>query len=629
MTYIIKEPTDLLDDKKCHRYPFVAHQCLQIDSSAIYDCFLLTNKEYNEIHPPKEPSEKEEEPLPVPQESEKVYDVIGEKYEDDKKEDSDTSLPEIINEEEEKNKNRIELFDYLLDFVMNDDKPLNNVLAGYFSTVFLFLYDKNNIKIIKYMYSYRIDALEKIVKHSNLKALSLVAEKLLDIDTNKEIFNENDKENPSLTHEELLSIIGKRNELLSKMITSISINDDMNFFIIDTIKELCLNNEQVLTYILNSQEVLEFIFSILKKNTNNEDNKNDNFISLYCSLLSFIGNLCQSILNNKISLPTEDKTQQNEINPFYGKIFTSSLSSILLNFTEKKSILMNSTGKECKCLGSINLGIIELVNELFPIYQNLQYKFDFILIRNGFIKQATNFFFQYPLNDIYKQQYLNLIKKYIKPENINRQLSKYLFTEIQLHKLLLNKISSVPKFSFESGKEINDPIYPFIISLCYKLNSLLDNQAIKIKDRKGSFAFLSTETNDNTMLFDKIKNCFALFTEKAQIKKANINEYLDDKWEEEMASKVSPVVEMYENKLGSLVQDDNSLDDSNIIDDLDDSTPSGISTNNTNNNNNSSHEIQVDEIDLGNYSDNKYWKSNDEGEYGKKILEEALKELEI
>lgn len=597
-----------------------------MESSLLYDHFLLTNKEYNDIHPPKEPSEKEEESFPVPQDTEKVYDVIGEKYEDEKKEESDSSLPEIINEEEENNKNRIELLDYLLDFVMNDAKPLNNVLAGYFSTVFQFLYDKNIIKIIKYMYNYRVDAVEKIVKHSNLKALSLVAEKLLDIDTNKEIFNENDKDKSSITHEELLFIIGKRNELLSKMITSISIKDDMNFFIIDTIKELCLNNDQILTYILNSQEVLEFIFSILKMNTNLEENNNDNFISLYCSLLSFIGNLCKSILNNKISLPTEDKSQQNEINPLYGKIITSSLSSILLNFKERKSVLPISTGKEYKCLGSINLGIIELINELFPIYQKLQDKFDFILIRNGFIKQATNFFFQYPLNDIYKQQYLDLIKKYIKPENINRQLSKYLFTEIQLHKLLLNKINSVPKFSFESGKVINDPIYPFIISLCYKLNSLLDNQAIKIKDRKGSFAFLSTETNENTMLLDKIKNCFALFTEKAQIKKAHINEYLDGKWEEEMASKVSPVVEMYENKLGSLIQDENSLDDSNIIDDLDDSTPSS-SINNTDNN--SDHKIQVDEIDLGNYSDNKYWKGIDEGEYGKKILEEALKELEI
>ena len=182
-----------------------------MESSLLYDHFLLTNKEYNDIHPPKEPSEKEEESFPVPQDTEKVYDVIGEKYEDEKKEESDSSLPEIINEEEENNKNRIELLDYLLDFVMNDAKPLNNVLAGYFSTVFQFLYDKNIIKIIKYMYNYRIDAVEKIVKHSNLKALSLVAEKLLDIDTNKEIFNENDKDKSSITHEELSFIIGKRN----------------------------------------------------------------------------------------------------------------------------------------------------------------------------------------------------------------------------------------------------------------------------------------------------------------------------------------------------------------------------------------------------------------------------------
>ena len=49
-----------------------------MESSLLYDHFLLTNKEYNDIHPPKEPSEKEEESLPVPQDTEKVISLCKE-----------------------------------------------------------------------------------------------------------------------------------------------------------------------------------------------------------------------------------------------------------------------------------------------------------------------------------------------------------------------------------------------------------------------------------------------------------------------------------------------------------------------------------------------------------------------
>ena len=66
---------------------------------------------------------------------------------------------------------------------MNDKVELNYVLSGYFTDVMLSLIDKYPSQMLKYLYTMRKDAIKKIVYHSNQKALSLLCQKLLNIES--------------------------------------------------------------------------------------------------------------------------------------------------------------------------------------------------------------------------------------------------------------------------------------------------------------------------------------------------------------------------------------------------------------------------------------------------------------
>ena len=81
----------------------------------------MNDKEYYDVHQSQDaitPMKQESNIAEVDQNNENVYDVDNDKKEDENSEDS---LPDIINEDEEENTNRIELVDYLLNFVMNNN----------------------------------------------------------------------------------------------------------------------------------------------------------------------------------------------------------------------------------------------------------------------------------------------------------------------------------------------------------------------------------------------------------------------------------------------------------------------------------------------------------------------------
>ena len=86
-------------------------------------------------------------------------------------------------------------------------------------------------------------------------------------------------------------------------------------------------------------------------------------------------------------------------------------------------------------------------------------KSSFLAATNSLFNSATDFFFKYQFNDIYRQLYLSFLKLYLTENNIKREVTKYLFTEIKLQSLLLNKI----KKSFLFGLLILHLNYKMII----------------------------------------------------------------------------------------------------------------------------------------------------------------------
>ena len=581
----------------------------------------MNDKEYYDVHQSQDviaPMKQESNIAEVDQDSENVYDVDNDKKEEENSEDS---LPDIINEEEEDN--RIELLDYLLSFVMNNNNELNYVLLGYFLNVMLFLMKKNSNKILKYIYSFRQDVIYKILQHSNQKAMAILATKLLNIEQvivhNNEVRNK--KDDNIIEYDTMISI---RNNILVKMITSIK-RDDNQSFILEAIQELIYPSDYnpieplefskpnivILSFILTSNEILFHLLEILKEPPINEN--------LYCSVVYFLCAICKAIINNNLTLPGTVDSNNNEVAPFYGKMIISSLSFIIRNF-KRKNKDNSFPSVSSPNLGIVNVSIIELVIDLFPVFKNIQEKFDLILIRNSFIKTATDFFFQYQFNDIYRQLYLSFLKLYLTENNINREGTKYIFTEIKLQSLLLNILKIVPKFEFQHGNIINDPIYPFVIALCYKINYLSGKEINKSQERKGSFNFLKEESEDNSLI-NRISNYFIAFKDKASLLNSPISGYLSDDWNIVFQQKVLPVIELYENKLEDS-NPDNSINDSNVIENEDEEEESPNLINNS-----VGKAPNSDEINITNYNDFNYWKESES--YKITMLNEAMKDLLI
>ena len=88
----------------------------------------------------------------------------------------------VNNETKINNSNTIEVnevLEYLFTFFNNENNPKNYVLAGYFSSIVSFLFEKNSTKLLKYLYIKKVDVVEKIIEYSYMNAFSQLAEKFL------------------------------------------------------------------------------------------------------------------------------------------------------------------------------------------------------------------------------------------------------------------------------------------------------------------------------------------------------------------------------------------------------------------------------------------------------------------
>ena len=481
------------------------------------------------------------------------------------------------------NKPNNEYLDLLLNFVMNDKPELNYVLSGYFANVMITLINNYPSQILKYLYTQRKDAIKKIIFHSNQKAFAILSLKLLNLESYISSYKQVDNN----AKETISSNIYFRNELIGEIIKSISlegfisekgeIKTDVDIegkfaLILDIINE----NKNVVEYLVLNNEVYTHIFNILNTELYNEDNNNNNFNNKYFIYGLFINLITKLIQNaqSKLILNCPNELVINFINKekneltFSENIILSLGKIVKNNFLAKKPKLImgeNST-IPYEGLGILNIKIITLIQEIFSFMKEIPSQLDNILIRNGFCQKSINYFFEYQWNNIYHNKFVELFNLYLSKEESHSVLTEYIFNNLKFHELLINylnqgkddqKTKLIPnqklKFIFKSGKSINSGIYPHVIDLIYKIQSIgglvnfteEEKNKLKIKNY-GEFEFSKDETSNKL------------------IKKLNISDNINTKlkdlkeWNDTVNETVIPLVKKYE---GQLCKEEENKDD--------------------------------------------------------------------
>ena len=538
-----------------HKYPFVAYNILYADIHLINDYFVYTDKDYFEKNKFKlnDNQNKEEE------NEENNCIIIDDDIENEKEDNNIENIEKENNENNQCNENNFELLDYLLNFVMNDNTNLNNVLSGYFSNIMMKLIDKYTNKILKYLYLKRKHILEKIMKHSNNKAISELAIKILKL--KNLIFNLEDEK------KEEEEIYNYRNILIQNFAKDISIENKNNDSDIkcSLLMEL-IEDKIILNLFIENKEIYNHIFEILSF----EINSNDIYeiSNCYSSIITLLIKIIEQIEINQISLPKNYNINRNNFSDNLIKI----LDKIIINFAERKNsqIIPSQFDNPYKSLGIVNQKIMELFIILLNYFQEISEKFDEILINNNFIKKALNFFFIYEWNNIYQNTFVKFIKSYLDKEDLHEKLTYYLFDELEIQESFENFLLGKSSFIFKSGNKMKSAIYPHIIEIIYKINSIIGNKIfiddLNSKNKKeGEFHFNKNDNSNKNQIFnlniDKIFNNNGDINinikeekkeNKIKINNETIKKILQKKeydWESLINDIVSPTIKQYEMNL--------------------------------------------------------------------------------
>ena len=647
---IEKENDDLIYG---HKYPFVAYEILYSEIHLISDYFVYTEKDYYEKNKLKlndNINQNEEE------EKEETTCIIIEDNIDNENEDN--NIENIIKENNENNQceeNNFELLDYLLNFIMNDNINLNYVLSGYFSNIMMKLIDKYTNKILKYLYLKRKDVLEKIMKHSNNKAISELAIKVLKL--KNLIFNLEEEK------KEEEEIYNYRNILIINFIKDISIENKNNDSDIkcSLLMEL-IEDKIILNLFIEKKEIYNQIFEILSFEINSND-KNE-ITNCYSSIIKLLTKIIEQIEIKQLPLPKNFDINRNNFSDNLIKI----LDKIIINFTERKNskIIPSQFDKPYKSLGIINQNIMELFILLLNYFQEISEKFDEIIINNNFIKKSLNFFFIFEWNNIYQNTFVKFIKSYLDKVNIHDKLTYYLFDELEIYQSFENFLLVKSNFIYKSGNKIKNSLFPHIIEIIYKINSIIGNEIftddLNSKNKnEGDFTFIQCDNSNKNQIYnlniDRIfNNNNVINNNNKEEKKENkiikknetIKKILKEKeydWVSLINDIISPTVKLYEmNLCREETIKQNEFQSTQLFIKLMDviqesqeklSINNQLNKNFTKNNNKSDYELIKDNTNLNilneniieeksKYNDLNYWKSNI---FDSKTIENCLKDL--
>ena len=606
--YIIKEPPADSDHNKGYKFPWVCSQIFNLGDINIMKYFLRTNKELEE-----EAKKKEEEK--AAKENVKDENSLDEKImekeekENDEKEKEEKEKEEI-NKDEEKNKinkklnineiahqkekeNKIELLDYLLTFLSSDREP-NYVLCGYFASIIKTLLNMDQTVIIKYLYLENKEFIRKLIYHSYRQSISEILNKIVQYDSNEDKYNIED-----------MALI--RMDILEGLFDKIDINmDNEKLDSISTLVKSLATDERLLSEMLNNRKIIDCIIEKPFKNINLIAdphcegfmiNKRRNFNILIDIIICWLN----SINSFDIDLPSTDDEDENEnqnvkhqnSENFNHTVLSYELFQVLSNLIKnnfnkninnvnkddsgENKILQCFDEKPLAPLGVFRIKIVELLANLFTYFKNIPSLYDKLLIDCKFFENAFNYLFEYELNNIYQEALLLLFKKFLNYSNDHPLLAEFLFTKLNLIELIIShlkdtELSEKPeenenkdRFLYKSGNATSRGYVAFLISLSYKINTIIGGDPLRINNtlsREGSISFITRtapfvgkeEINefygmDEDELYEAVSNESREKTSKLNCAVKSMEKYLSDNWNEFFYEHIADKIRLYETKL--------------------------------------------------------------------------------
>ena len=532
------------------------------------------NKDNNKKEEEKKEEVKEEKKEEV-KEDNKEEVKEGKKDEDNKDEEE---KKEGEGEEEEKSEpesteNRIELLDYFFSFFPEeDDKKLNYVLSGYFSSLIINLLSINPGVFLKYIYKERSDVLDKMVTHCYRKSISDTLSKLLHF--------ENYLQKENLDEETKNDMNDTRNYLFSDIFEKINIdmdNEDLNsiyFFITGLFDPSSINEEKdIFKGIVENKRIMKAsikpfenldIVNYSQDNYEQIINRRKNFSVIIDIILFFLNN----IKKLKLDIPTN--TSDSKLTIEHTKL-SQELFGILVNLiknnfnkknNEEKGILQSFNECTIKPLGEYKIKIVDLLVSLFPYFKNISKFYDEILINSQFFENAFDYLIEYEWNNIYQDSLLNLLRTFLNDANDHELLQNHLINKLTIFEKIKKYTNEEDKFKLtgEETKPINHGYYSFLISLSYKINTVMGGETVTIPNgvlRQGSFIFIAKvpEEGDKRaamdMLygFDEIENNEN--EPEPEEKKENFDsmqKYITDDWRKFFDENIIETIRQYENK---------------------------------------------------------------------------------
>ena len=492
--------------------------------------------------------------------------------------------------------NGIELLDYLLNFLLNE-KDLNYVLCGYFESLINNILNINSKQFITYLYTEKKDILKNFVYHSYRKSIAEALSKILQFekyfkeDTYGFTDEENNNKENNQNNEDLKEMELVRKNILELIFDKIDINMDtekLNSFS-HLINEL-IETKEIFDEIISNKKIIDNL--IIKQFTNlnlinSENNQKRNFVIIIDIIISWLKKIED---NNKPLIVSresndEDLVEQKNAQPqIKHTIISQALYEILpnlitVNFNKKdendnkenkdNNILESYNDFSLKPLGIYRTKIVELIGNMLQYCKNISQSFDVLLINNHFFENAFYYLFLYEWNNLYQDSLLALFKKFLTDSLSHELLADFLFIKLDIINIISSHFSlkkEENKFTFLTTKNtINHGYEAFLVSLAYKINSVVGGEPLKIvgRSREGSISFINKNNNDNNLnsAMNAIYSGAELFDElmaaEESSQKKSINEkdigfmkkYLTEKWKNFFSENVVEKVKLYEKKL--------------------------------------------------------------------------------
>lgn len=218
-----------------------------------------------------------------------------------------------------------------------------------------------------------------------------------------------------------------------------------------------------------------------------------------------------------------------------------------------------------------------MLGHLFTYFKNIPSLYDKLLIDSQFFENAFAYLFEYELNNVYQEALLFLLKKFLNYSSKHTLLAEYIFEKLKIMDMIITKLKDVDlsddpeenknkdRFVYQSGNTTSRGYIAFLISLAYKINTIIGGDPLRINDtlsREGSISFITRtapfvtkeEINDyygmdENELYEAVSHESREKTSKLNCAVKSMEKYLNDSWNEFFYDHIADKIRLYETKL--------------------------------------------------------------------------------